>query len=635
MLKYFRDRKSLGWLVGAFLLVMVIFAFIVFYIPDFLNPSGAAGSGAGEVAWVAGTPISSQEFLRSYRAQEQQYRQQLGAQFSPDLMRQLGFDNLVLRQLVQNQILLLEAERQGISVTDQEVSDFIVSFPAFQSEGRFIGRDAYLSLLAQNQMNAPQFEKQMREDLMVQKLQRLVTDGIVVPEADLEEEYRRRNEKLHLEYVFVPKAELEAQVQIADEEVRRYFDDNPKKFERLVERKVRFITLTPQLFATGVNVSDREIQRYYEQNSFRYQTDEQVRASHILFKTGPDKDEEEVRRRAEGVLAEAKAGADFAELARRHSEDTSAEKGGDLGLFGRGQMVPEFEAAAFALNEGEVSDLVRSTYGFHIIKLNGKEAAYTRSLDSVRDEIRTALTQEKARAAMEKAVDSASEKLRASKSVDTLAAEYPLLVPQETGFFGRNDNLPQLGNSPEASRAAFETEVGGVSSSIRLGNGYAFLQVLEERPPGIPDFEEVKERARTELRDRKVMELARAKAESLREKILAEGTEKAGVELLATESFFRGSQLPEAGRSAAVNARAFALTPGELSEPLAADNGFVLVRVVEKTGFSPTDFEAQRAGFLEQMAEEQRLRVWNAFVESLTARYDVRVDWQAIRTITG
>jgi peptidyl-prolyl cis-trans isomerase D len=634
MLKYFRNRKSLGYLVGAMLLGLVILAFVAFYIPDFLSATGAAG-GSGEVAWVEGTPISSQEFLRSYRAQEQQYRQQLGAQFSPDLMRQLGFDNLVLRQLVQNQILRLEAERQSISVTDKEVSDFIVSFPAFQSDGKFIGRDAYLSFLAQRSMSASQFEEQMRQDLMIQKLQSLVTDGIVVPEADIEEEYRRRNEKLHLEYAFVAKAEFEAQVQVTDEEARRLYDDHKKKFERPLQRKVRFITFTPQLFASAVSVSDREVERYYQQNSSRYETGDQLAASHILFKTGPDADEEAVRKKAEAVLAQAKAGADFAELARQYSEDTSAENGGDLGLFGRGQMVPEFEAAAFALQEGQVSDLVRSTYGFHIIKLNGREAAFVRPLDSVRDEIRNTITQEKARDKMDKAVDSAAEKLRVSGSVDTLSAEYPVLVPQETAFFGRGDTLPQLGNSPEATRAAFENEVGHVSSSIRLGNGFAFLQILEERPPGTPDFQEVKEEARKQLRDQKVMDLARSRAEALRETLLTEGPDKAGVEFLSTESFFRGSQLPEAGRSAAVNVRAFALSPGELSAPLSADNGFVLVRVVEKTGFSAADFAAQKSGFLEQMANEQRLRVWNSFVESLTARYDVRVDWQAIRTITG
>jgi peptidyl-prolyl cis-trans isomerase D len=635
-MKYFRDRKSLGYIVGAFLLGLVILAFVAFYIPDFLRATGRSQSRAGEVAWVEGKPITSQEFLRIYRAQEQQYRQQLGGQFSPDLMRQLGFDNLVLRQLVQNQILLLEAERQGLSVTDQEISEFIVSFPAFQSEGKFIGREAYLNFLAQRSMSAPQFEQQMREDLLVQKLQSLVTDGVVVSDADLEEEYRRRNEKLHLEYVFVPKSEFEGQAQVTDEEARQTFDSDPKKYERPIQRKVRFITLTPQLFAASVSVSDREIERYYQQNSSRYETGEQVSASHILFKVEAGADEEAVRKKAEAVLAEAKAGADFAELARKYSEDTgSAANGGDLGLFGRNQMVPEFEAAAFALQEGQLSDLVRSTYGFHIIKLTGKQAAFVRSLDSVKDEIRNALTQEKAREKMDDAVASAAEKLRISGSVDALSAEYPVLVPQETAFFGRGDFLPQLGNSPEATKAAFENEVGKVSSSIRLGNGYAFVQVLEERPAGIPDFEEVKEKVKSQLKERKVMDLARAKAESLREKLLNEGPEKAGIELLSTESFFRGGQLPEAGRSPAVNARAFSLPTGELSAPLSADNGFVLVRVLSKTGFDDTNFSAQKKDFLDQIANEERLRVWNAFVESLTARYEVRVDWQAIRTITG
>jgi peptidyl-prolyl cis-trans isomerase D len=550
-------------------------------------------------------------------------------------MRQLGFDNLIIRQLVQNQILLLEADRQGITVTDGEVSDFIMSNPAFQDGGKFIGSDRYRELLARNSMTPSEFEHRVRQDLTVQKLQQLVSDGVVVSKADLEEEYRRRNEKLHLEYLFVPRAEFESQVQVSDEEARAYYDKNPDAFKRPAQRKVRFITLTPQLFASGVTVSTREIDRYYNENINRFQTGEQVKASHILLKTGPDKNEEEVRKKAEEILARVKAGEDFAELARKYSEDEgSAPNGGDLGSFGRGQMVPEFEAAAFALENGATSDLVKSSYGFHIIHSNGKEAAFTRPLDSVREEIRNTLTQEKARAAMERAVDSAAEKLRASGNLDALSAEYPLLVPQETGFFGRADNVPQLG-SPEAVRTAFDTEVGKVSSSIQLGNGYAFLQVLEERPAGTPDFEEVKEMARARLKDEKVMELARGKASSIRESLLAESSAKPEVEFLSTESFFRGSQLPEAGRSAAVSARAFSLAPGEISEPLSAENGYVLVRVIEKSGFTPADFEAQRATFQEQMADEERNRAWNAFVESLTGRYEVRVDWQAIRNITG
>ncbi len=634
MLKYFRNRKSMGWLVGAFLLGVVILAFILLYIPDFLSPNGGA-TGTGNVAWVEGKPISSQEFLQSYHAQENRYRQQLGGQYSPELMKQLGFDNLVLRQLVQNKILLLEAERQGITVTDAEVSKYILDLPEFQNQGRFIGREAYLNMLSRYSLSASEFEEQLRQDLIRQKLQSLVTDGVVVSGTDVEEEYRRRNEKVKLGYVTVAKSDFENEVQVPDEEARRFYDENPKTFERPVQRKVRFITLTPQLFTSSVSVSDREIKRYYDENSDKFSSPEQVRASHILFKTGPDKNEEAVRKKAEEVLAQVKAGGDFAELAKKYSEDTSADKGGDLGFFSRGQMVPEFEEVAFSLPEGAVSDLVRTTYGFHIIKVTGHQAAFTRPFDSVKEEIRTTITQQKAQDEMEKAVASASEKLRASGSVDALSAQYPLLVPQETGFFGRSDALPQLGNSPDATRVAFETDVGKVSEPVRLQSGYAFLQVLEERPAGVPGFDEVKAEARDKVRDQKLMEMAKKKADELRAKLVAEGPEKAGIELQSTESFFRGTQLPEAGRSAAVQARAFELPVGEFSQPLPADNGYVIIRVDEKSGFSQEEFDKQKSTFGEQVTNEQRVRVWNAFVASLTERYPVRVDWEAIRSVTG
>lgn len=633
MLKYFRDRRSIGWLVGAGLLFLVIAAFILLYIPDFMGP--ATGASTGNVAWVDGAAISAQEFLRSYRNQESRYRQQLGSQFSPDMMRQLGFDNLVIRELVQNKMLTLEAERQGLSVSDEELSDAIMTIPELQSGGRFIGRQAYLETLAQVGLTASAFEEQIRQGLLREKLRALVTDGVVVTEKDLEEEYRRRNEKVHLEYAFVPKSDFEEGLEVTDEEARQYYEEHPEEFERPLQRKVRFVTLTPQLFTTAVTVSDREIERYYEENRFRWETPEQVEASHVLFEIGPDDDVEEVREEAEQVLEQIRAGADFAEMAREHSDDTSAEDGGDLGLFGRGQMVPEFEEAAFAMSEGEVSDLVRSQYGFHIIKVTGRQAPFVRSLEDVTEEIRGTLAQEKARALMEEAVDSAAEKLRAAGNVDALGAEYDLLVPQETPFFGRHETLPQLGGSRDAVETAFETPVGEVTPPIRLGNGYAFLQVLEERPAGLPEFDEVKEQARAALRDERLMEKARARAAELRETLVAEDAEAADVEIQETESYFRGSQLPEAGRSAAVQARAFELPLEEYSEPLPAANGYVLIKVLDKSGFSDADFSEQKAGFEEQMLNERRLRAWNAFIASLQSRYDVQVNWQSLRGLTG
>lgn len=633
MLKYFRDRKSIGWLVGSALLVLVIFAFIAFYIPDFMGPQGAASTG--DVAWVDGEAISSQEFLQHYRRQENQYRQQLGSQFSPDLMRQLGFDNLVVQELVRNTMLGIEAERQGLSVTDEELREVIMTLPSFQQDGAFIGQRAYLNLISSSGMSAARFEEELRKDILRQKLQSFVTDGIVLDPNELEEEYRRRNEQARIEYVFVDASDFEGP-ESTDEDAREYYEIHEDEFARPVQRKARFVTFSPQLFSASVTVTEREIERFYNRNAFRYETTEQVRASHILFKTDAGQDVDETRKRAEEVLAQARAGADFAELARTHSEDTSAAEGGDLGFFTRGQMVPQFENVAFSLPVGEVSDVVQTQFGFHIIKVTDREEPLRRPLDDVREEVRAAIVQTKASELMEQAVDSAAQKLDAAGSIDSLVASYDRLVPEETPWFSETDTLPQLGNSLEPAQVAFEIDVGEVSPPIRLGNGYAFLQVLEERPAGIPDFEDVVAAAKERWTKSQSLARAKERAQELRARLAASPDDlPEGVTIESTENFFRGTQLPEPGRSAALPVRVFEMPLGELSEPIPAANGYVIVRVLSRSGFSEADFEEQQDRFREQLADERRSRIWSGFLTSLRSRYTIRVDWQTIRGFTS
>jgi peptidyl-prolyl cis-trans isomerase D len=641
MLKYFRNRKTVGYLVGSFMLVLVIIAFILLYIPDFMGPATGGASLSDEIAQVEGISISAQNFYNRYRMQMQAYQAQLGNQFNPALLRQLGIHETVLNGLIQEVLIGLEAERQGLRVTDEEVRDAIVRHPSFQSDGRFIGREAYLQILSSNNppMSPAQFEDQIRQDLIGRKLQRLVTDGVVLSSAEVEEIYRRRNEKAELEYIFISGSDSEDLIEVSDEEIADHYENNKESFQLPHQRKISYVTIGPQAFQSTVSVADREIDRYYRQNIFQYETPEQVGASHILFKTA-ENDETEVERRAQEVLQQAKAGADFAELARQHSEDTSAEQGGELGLFGRGEMVPEFEQAAFALEVGEISDLVRTTYGFHIIKVNQRQEPMTRPLDSVREEIRNVLTQEKAADQMEEAIRSAIEFFRDMNSLEAFVQRYPRLSLNETDFFGRQDPIPQLGNSAEAPRLAFELEIGQVSPPIRVGNGYGFIQLLEENPPRIPPLDEIKERVRRTIRDQKAKEEALARAEELASK-LSEGSdagpiaEAAGLTLENVESFLRGGSVPQAGSSAAVSEAAFSLPLKAFSDPIPVDNGYVLLRVVDRTGFQPDQFDAEKDDFTEQILNEKRQRTWSAFLQSLQNRYSIQTNRELLRQITG
>ena len=638
MLKYFRDRKRMGYMVGVILLGLVIFAFIAFYIPDFLAPAGGAGL-TGEIARVEGVRISAQQFQQRYRLQEQVYRAQLGQQYSHALMRQLGLEDLVLRGLIQDALLVVEAERQGLTISDEELASRIFRDPSFQSNGQFIGRAAYLQTLSQNGWKAGQFEAELRNQALRQKLQTLVTDGVLVSSEEVEREYRNRNEMAKLEYVYLPKEPIDESKEVADEELSAFFEEKKEQYRLPLQRRIRYLPITSQPFLASVTVTEREIERDYNQNLPLYETPLQVKASHILFKTA-DADEEEVRRQAEAVLAEVNSGGDFAALAKKHSGDTSAEQGGDLGFFGRGEMVPEFEQTAFSLSIGDTSELVKSAYGFHIIKVTERQEPLTRPLDSVRDEIRGRLNQEKAVDLMGEAVTQASEYLRSTENLEGLAQQYDLLTTQETDFFGHQDPVPQLGGSQELRSLVFELPIGKVSPPLRQGQDYVFFEVLEESPAHLPRFEDVRKQVKKDLLDQAAMSAARAKAEEIRLKLkdalaAADAAKTAGTELKTAESFYRGTQLPEAGRSPAVQDAAFTGETGTFSAPLPSPGGFVVLRVVERTGYDAEKFASEKNTFTEQVLAQKRQQFWAAYLQALQQRSSVEVNRETLRDLTG
>ncbi len=533
----------------------------------------------------------------------------------------------------------MEADRQGLIVTDQELGEQILKDPSFQSNGQFIGKQAYLTLLRQSGLTPQDYEAQMRQAILRDKLQNMLMDGVTLSPQEVTQEYRQRNENSKFEYFFIPRSEFVEQDGVDDEDIAAFFETHQEDYYLPVQRKARYMTITPQSFLATVNVTDREVERYYNRNIYLYETPEQVGASHILFKTA-DKDEEEVRRKAEDVLAQLQSGADFAELAKEHSEDTSADNGGSLGMFGRGEMVPEFEQAAFSMDVGEVSDLVRSTYGFHIVKVTQKQAPLTRPLDSVRDEILNTLRMEKAQEQMEEAVGSASAFLEEMKSLEALSQRYPNIQLQETAFFGRGDTVPQLGNSPEAKKLAFDLNIGEVTPAIRIGTGYVFFEILEESEPRIPSLDEIKDKVGADLVQERAMESALNKAEEiageLRSGQKVDSVAKAsGLELKISESFVRKTILPEVGRSPAVRDVAFSAELNSFSQPVRSENGYVVLRVLERTGFSPEEFESEKNTFSEQLLSEKRQRAWSAYLQELQRRYAVRVDREALRQLTG
>src|SRR5689334_7083002 len=382
-----RMRRHRGWLKWS--LALVVLTFVVFYIPDFLTKS--TGAAPGEViAQVDAEPITVQQFTRRYNAQVQAYRNAYGGQLNDQVLKQLGIDRQILNALVDEEAMVAEARKQGISVSDVEIRERILALPGFQENGKFVGEARYRQILQiQNPpMTTADFERSLRRALQIEKLRTALTGWMTVSDKEVADEYRKRNEKVKLDVVPINADAFKNQATVPDGDIAAAFDKNKERYRIGEKRKIKYALLNVDKVRETLTISDAELEAFYKQNLSQYQQPAQVRASHILFKT-EGKDEAAVKAKAEEVLKMAKApNADFAALAKKYSEDESnASNGGDLDYFGRGRMVPEFENAAFAMKNGEISDLVKTAFGFHIIKVVDNKPEAKRPLAEVKAEI--------------------------------------------------------------------------------------------------------------------------------------------------------------------------------------------------------------------------------------------------------
>ena len=626
----------LKWSLG-----IVVLAFIIFYIPDFLRGSGADAASGETIARVEGQDITANEFRRTYQAQLQAYRSAYGGQMSEQLLKQLGVEQQILQQMVDERAQLAEARRLGVSVSDAEVRERILSIPAFQENGAFIGDQRYQQLLRMQRppMTAAEFEDNVRRQLTVQKLRSSVTDWMSVTDKDLEQEYRRRNDKVKLAVVSLTADSFRTQVTVSDGDIAGYFADHKDEFKIPEKRKIRYLLIDIDALRAKVVVPPSEIERTYNNNLEQYSTPEQVRASHILLKT-EGKDDAAVKAKAEDILRQARAGADFAELAKKYSEDEASQKnGGDLDYFGRGRMVAEFDQAAFALEPGKISDLVKTQYGYHIIKVVDKKAATTRPLADVRQQIQDQLAYERAQAQASDLAQALEKEITKPSDLDRVAKEKGLTV-QESGFFARDEPILGLGQSPEAASRAFEMKQGDVAGPLRASRGFIFETMVAKQDPYVPKLDEVKERVREEVIKRKARDLSQQRAAEIAVKLKnAPDFEKAakasGLEAKTTELIARDSPIPDLGVAKAVEDAAFKLPVGGVSGPIATDNGTAIVKVLDKQEVTSADWANAKDRFREEVLTDWRNRFFGAYMVKAKQKMKIEVNRESLQRATS
>lgn len=632
-----RMRRHKNWLKWS--LAIVVLAFILLYIPDFLrSPNGVAGS-TDVIASVDGRDITVARFRRVYNQQMQAYRSAYGGNVDEKMLKQLGIDQRIVQQMIEEETSLAEAERLGITATDAEVQQRILSIPAFQENGRFIGDVRYRQLLQMQNppMQPNDFEEQVRRSITVEKLQGALTDWITVSDKELDEEVKRRNEKVKLAAVAFPADKFREGVVASDAEIASYFDAHKDDFKIPEKRKIRFALVDMQAIRDRITISQQDIQRYYEDNQQQYSTPEQVRASHILFMT-EGKDDAEVKKRAEEVLAKVKApGADFAKLANQYTEEEAGKtKGGDLDYFGKGQMVPEFDKVAFELQPGQISDLVKTQFGYHIIKVTDKKPATSKTLDEVKGQIEDSLKWERAQTEAQRTADDVAANLKKPADFDTVAKPRGLVV-SESNFFAKDEPITGIGMAPAVADRAFELKDGEVSDPIRTPQGFAFITVTGTQPAKTPTLDEVKERVREEVVKRKAIEAARQRAASLAPQMKSgdfdAAAKAAGLEVITTDLIARGAPVGALGTSPAIDAAAFALPQGGVSDPIVTDNGAAVVKVLERKDPSAADLASAREATKTELLNERRNRFYASYMTKARDRMKVNINRQLISSL--
>jgi peptidyl-prolyl cis-trans isomerase D len=617
-----RQKTFSRILLGAVVLVLAG-GMLLYLVPSM--PGTGADAPADAVATVGDETVSTTEVRQRLAEYEQRSP---GGNFR---MMEAFYARQILNELLFQKEIEYEAKRLGIHVSDQERADRIRQLlPTAYNGDTFIGMDRYAQeVQARTQMSVPAFEEAIRQSLLVQKFQKLVTDGISVGPVELQDEFRYRNEKIKLDYALIKPEELEAKINPDDEEIKAAYDKNRAKYMVPEKRVVRYALVDTNQIRQNTQISDDELKAQYQRDIQQYQVPNRVHVEHILLMTVGKTDAEvaEIKQKAEDILKQAKKpGAKFEDLAKKYSEDPGTkDKGGDLGWVTQGQTVKEFETTAFSLPKGSISDLVKTEYGFHIIKVLDKETAHTKPFEEVKDSIKAPLLLNKSDQESSQIADKLSAAIRQSNKVtlDDLAKQYHLSVG-ETRPVSATDAILELGNSKDVKDAVFGQRPGDLSLPIHTERGYVFLAVKDVQPSHQGTLQEVRERIVADLKQQKGGDLARQKALDLEKRLKAgekfdAATKALGLEAKTSDLFARNGSISGAASGKQLSA-AFQMKPGDVGAPLSLGASWLVYRVVEKQEPNAADFDKQKKDLTDQVLQTKRSVAFRAFQTALEAR---------------
>jgi peptidyl-prolyl cis-trans isomerase D len=619
-------KHATSWLIK-----VALFAIVIVFI--FWGGYSYTEKKASRVAAVNGSYIGMLEFQSMYNNLVEQMRRQFGKQFSPELAETLNLKKQALDQLIDRRLILAQAKILGLDVSREELQNAIISYPAFQTDGRF-DQQRYQQILRLNKLTPQEFEANQRQDLLISKVQQFITRGTKVLNAEMLSFFHLTQDKVNLAYVQVDPKDFKSQVKVDEVSIRDYFDKHRENYRIPTRRNILYVRFKPRDYIAEVHPTDMEIEDFYRLHEENYKEPEKVRARHILFRIPPKAKTSEIQaiqKRAEMVLELARKGEDFAELARKYSEDSTASKGGDLGYFTREDMVKPFSDSAFSLEKGEISGLVRTRFGLHIIKVEDIKEESIKPLSEVKESVIQSVKQEQA---SEIARQRAESFIDLSRSLDDMqkAAREKSLPVKESGFFAADEPIPSLGSYPEISKAIFSLQLKEISPVLTLGEDQLVAQLIAIQNSRLKEFDEAKKEVREDWLAAQSKDLALKKAQEWLKAARKEGTinnvaRNNNLQLKKTGLFTAISPARPIGNQRDLVITAFALRPAQPVAPevYEVDGKFLIMQLEDRQPATEEEFQKQRASLASQLLMAKREQTFSRWMIGIREKSDVEI----------
>lgn len=588
------------------------------------------GGDSNAVATVNGEEIPLERYQRLYRSYLEFYRQVFKDRFTTETAERLGISQQVVDFLVEEVLVLQRAQAEGTLVGDEELRAKVQAIRAFQEDGKF-SRDRYVALLNRARIDPATFEADQRRELVRKKMEATVKEGIKVSDAEIRQAYEFRREKVRAAWAQVEISPLTADVKATDAELEDFLKKNPLRFQEPERRRLQYVLVSPKTFVRPA--TDGEVERYYREHAAEFEKPRRAKVAHILVRVPPvggSEAEDKAKAKVEAVLKRVRAGENFAKLAKEISEDpASAGSGGDLGYVARGEMVPAFEQAAFALKKGEVSkEPVRTPFGYHAIKVTDIQEGGRRPLKEVAAEIKGKLQGEQGeRAAVAKA-EEIKGPLQGAKDFPAEARQRG--QEPRTALLGRGEPLEGIGRAQAVEEAVFAAALGGVLGPLKTPGGYAIVKVVELLPAAVPPFAEIKGKVADAVKRQMAEALALSRAQALARAVekgedLPAAAKKQGLPSGDTGLFSRAEPAADRRVPGEVMRAALQLAVGQVAEPVTLPQGIYVVKGLERRAPDPSGLEKEREELRQQVLEQKRTQAWEQWVKGLRGGAKIQV----------